>query len=84
MPNAKTYRYFTPEQIDQIPGINEPMIAPWLIPKGYVQEYNTTLNSWRVRKQSGNYPNHGYAPEDLFTFPEIAAKIYHINDNILP
>ena len=76
MPNAKTYRYFTPEQIDQIPGINEPMIAPWLIPKGMVQEYNYALKEWRVRHKMGNMPRQGYGVEELYTFPEIMKKIY--------
>ena len=64
-------------------GLDEPMIAPWLIPTGYVQEYNSTLKTYRVRKMSGNYPIQGYALEDLFTFPEIAAKMYLIDENIL-
>lgn len=67
----------------EIEGLDEPMIAQWLIPTGYCQEYNPALKAWRVRKKRGNHPLQGYAPHELFTFPEIAAKIYKTDSHTL-
>ena len=43
-----TYRYFTPEEIENIEGIDTPMIEPHLIPRGYVQHWDFTSHRYII------------------------------------